>query len=170
MTPKRLVTLVAHALHRAPTQIDLVVWGDALACRGTQPCPPTDCVHDDEADQALKQHIAASTYPATPADVRRIATGLANLRIERAQQAEREAAAAHAVPPTPEYQAAAELLRRRQAEQARELEGQTDEQTRAAHLAAARAAADAELARQQTATHHPKTGSVYTDQPAGSPS
>ena len=122
MTPVRLTALVARALHRQPTRLELDVWGEALACRGQIPCPPADCPHDDEADQALRQHVATSTYPPTPADVRRIAIGLANTRVEAEQLAEREAAREHAVPPTEEYLAARAEWARQQAKRAAQLE------------------------------------------------
>lgn len=122
MTPIRLTALVAKALGRHPTRLELDVWGEALTCRGTIPCPPQDCPHDDEADQALRQHVATSTFPPAPADVRRIAVGLANLRVEAREQAEREAALEQAVPPTAEYLAAKAEWERRQAERQAQLQ------------------------------------------------
>lgn len=126
MTPLRLVELVTRAVGRAPTALDLDVWGEALTCRGDTTCPSADCVHDDEADQALRTHVASSTYPPTPADVRRIAIGLANQRVEREQHAARQAELAAGVPPTPEYLTAADEFRRRQAERDRALEVDAD--------------------------------------------
>jgi hypothetical protein len=123
MTPARLVTLVTRALGRKPQSLELDVWRDALSCPPASQCPPADCVHDQEADTALRTHIAQSTYPATPADVRRIAISLANQRVEAQLRAEREADIAGAVPPTPEYLAAAAEFRQRVAERTRELEG-----------------------------------------------
>lgn len=145
MTPTRLTALVARALNRRPTQLELETWGDVLACPG-QPCPPHDCPHDAEAEKALRIHTAASTYPPTAADVRRLAVGLANQRVEAHRKAERDAAIAGAVPPTPAYLAAAEQLRQRQAARARELEPalDNDPHDRAAIVAAARAAIDAQ--------------------------
>lgn len=125
MTPIRLTALVAKALGRNPNRLELDVWGEALTCRGTIPCPAQDCPHDDEADQALRQHLATSTYPPTPADVRRIAVGLANLRVEERERQEREAALDRAVPPTPEYLAAKAEWERRQAERQAQLDAAT---------------------------------------------
>lgn len=144
MTPLRLVELITRALGRGPTPLDIDVWGTALACR-RDTCPPVDCPHDDEADAALRQHLASSTYPPTPADVRRIAVGLANVRVERELQAIREAEAQAAVPPTPEYLAAAEDFRRKQAEKAKALEPDPAElRLSPAEREAARRAMDAE--------------------------
>jgi len=126
MTPWRLAALVKTATGRRPSDSDLIVWGDALACRGRLECPAADCVHDDEGDQALKQHFASSTYPPTPADVRRIAIGLANLRVEQTERLEREQANAERVPPTAAYLAARAEFERRQAERARDLDQATD--------------------------------------------
>lgn len=122
MTPSRLRALTEHALGRPPTVHDLQVWGEVLACPPRSNCPLADCVHDDEADQALLQHRRTSTFPAAPADVRRIAIGLANARVERAEQAEFDRVHAQAVPPTEAYLAAAEELRRKQAARQRELD------------------------------------------------
>lgn len=146
MTPVRLVELVTRATGRTPTPLDLDVWGEALACRRTT-CPVADCPHDDEADAALRQHLANSTYPPTPADVRRLAVTLANVRVERELQAIRDAEARQAVPPTPEYLAAAEDFRVKQAEKAKALEVDADSvRLTDAQRDAARRAMDEQLA------------------------
>lgn len=144
MTPTRLVALTRRALGRAPSQLELEVWGEALACRGRTECPMTDCPHDDEADQALKQHTATSTFPPTPADVRRIAVGLANLRVEALEREQRDAGHEQRVPPTEAYLAARRAFDASRAERQRALDEATA--TREASRAAAQAEADAELA------------------------
>jgi hypothetical protein len=145
MTPAALSALVAKALNRKPTQLELDTWGDVLSCPG-QPCSPTDCPHDAEAEKALRTHVAASTYPPTAADVRRLAVGLANQRVEALLKAERDAAITNAVPPTPVYWEATEKLRQAAARRARDLEPAPDNDlaARASVIAAARAAIDAQ--------------------------
>lgn len=142
MTPARLVALIRRATGRTATATDIETWGQALACRGRRPCPPVDCVHDDEADAALAQHQAQSTYPATPADVRRLAISLANLRVEAELQAEWDQARADRVDPTPEFHAARRAFEAHQAQKQRDLAGQPGDQ---AATEAARAQALREL-------------------------
>lgn len=72
MTPERLVPLVARALARPGSQHELLDWSDVL--RHTT---------DDDGDQALQLHRSTSPHPPTPADVRRLAIGLANDRAAR---------------------------------------------------------------------------------------
>lgn len=145
MTPDRLYALTRRALGRDPRLEELEDWGDTLTCPPGPPCS-NDCVHDDEADEALRQHRRGSSYPPTPADVRRLRIGLAKARVERAEQAARDAEQAHAVP-MPDYvrqaMAAFDTARRN-----RDTELQVDDDTaaRLARLEQARAAADAELA------------------------
>ncbi|MCW2545408.1 MAG: hypothetical protein JWM40_2960 [Frankiales bacterium] len=166
MTPARLVALVRRATGRVATAVEIDTWGAALACRGRTPCPPVDCVHDDEADIALRQHQAQSTYPATPADVRRLAVSLANLRVEAELQTEWDQARGARVDPTPEYLAARRDLEQRQAERQAELDSRPHDQ---AATEAARARALAELAELHRRHTQQETEYAETLEPTGNP-
>ncbi len=146
MTPHRLLALVQLALARTPTDLDVQIWAEALACPPHLGCPPTDCVHDTEAEQALRLHLRSSRFTPTPAEVRELAVALANRRVEDAQRAERDAGVENAVPPTAEYLAAKAEWDRQQELRRQQLDGaiESDEE-RAVRRERARAAADAEL-------------------------
>lgn len=147
MTPRRVHDLARRTLGREPTSDELRDWLSTLTCPPQTSCPPVDCVHDDEGDEALRLHRAGSAFPPTLADVRRHTIGLANARVEAARLRQNELDAAQAVPPTPAYLAAKAEWDRQQELRRQQLEGPPEtEQERAARRERARAAADAELA------------------------
>jgi hypothetical protein len=149
MTPARLLKLVTRAINGKPSLLQLDTWGAVLACPPDAGCDPTGCVHDDEADKALVAHYANSSYPATAADIRKIAVGLANTRVDQAMAEQRRREAEQGVPPGPEWQAARLAFEQAQARKARDLDPAVDDEERRRQVReAARAAIDAEHAQQ----------------------